>query len=47
VDVADLPAGQMTVVFALVEQTTGKAGQYGAFGAKDGIAPAAVQVKDN
>jgi len=47
VDVADLPAGQMTVVFALVEQTTGKAGQYGAFDAKDGIAPAAVQVKDN
>ncbi|WP_405060887.1 copper transporter [Kribbella sp. NBC_01505] len=47
VDVADLPAGQMTVVFALVEQLTGKAGQYGAFDAKDGIAPAAVQVKDN
>ncbi|GAA0602029.1 copper transporter [Kribbella sandramycini] len=47
VDVADLPAGQMTVVFALVEQTTGKAGQYGAFDAKNGIAPADVQVKDN
>ncbi|TDD57096.1 copper transporter [Kribbella antibiotica] len=47
VDVADLPAGQMTVVFALVEQLTGKAGQYGAFDAKDGIAPAAVMPKDN
>ncbi|MDX2971448.1 copper transporter [Kribbella solani] len=47
VDVADLPAGQMTVVFALAEQVTGKAGQYGAINAKNGVAPAAVQTKDN
>ncbi|MFD7160841.1 copper transporter [Kribbella sp. NPDC059898] len=47
VDVADLPAGQMTVVFALAEQLTGKAGQYGAINAKNGIAPAAVQTKGN
>ncbi|HWD82289.1 MAG TPA: copper transporter [Kribbella sp.] len=47
VDVADLPAGQMTVVFALAEQLTGKAGQYGAINAKNGVAPSAVQTKDN
>ncbi|GAA1151788.1 copper transporter [Kribbella jejuensis] len=47
VDVADLPAGQMTVVFALAEQATGKAGQYGAINAKNGVAPSAVQTKDN
>ncbi|HEY3562688.1 MAG TPA: copper transporter [Kribbella sp.] len=47
VDVADLPAGQMTVVFALAEQVTGKAGQYGAINAKNGVAPTAVQTKDN
>jgi Copper transport outer membrane protein, MctB len=47
VDVADLPAGQMTVVFALAEQVTGKAGQYGAIDAKNGVAPSAVQTKDN
>jgi hypothetical protein len=47
VDVADLPAGQMTVVFALVEQAGGKAGQYGAINAKNGVAPPAVQIKDN
>ncbi len=42
VDVADLPSGRATVVFALVEQAEGKAGQYGAMDAKDGVAPAAV-----
>jgi hypothetical protein len=47
VDVADLPAGQATVVFSLVEQASGKAGQYGAFDAKNGVAPSAVQTKDN
>jgi hypothetical protein len=47
VDVADLPAGQMTVVFSLAEQATGKAGQYGAIDAKNGVAPSAVQTKDN
>ncbi|MFG1910046.1 copper transporter [Kribbella sp. NPDC048928] len=47
VDVADLPSGQMTVVFALAEQLTGKAGQYGAVNAKNGVAPSAVQTKDN
>ncbi len=47
VDVADIPAGQATVVFALVEQASGKAGQYGAFDAKNGVAPSAVQTKDN
>ncbi|MFF0342512.1 copper transporter [Kribbella sp. NPDC004875] len=48
VDVADIPAGQMTVVFALAEQATGKAGQYGAINAKNGVAPSAVQTnKDN
>jgi hypothetical protein len=47
VDVADLPSGQATVVFALVEQASGKAGQYGAVDAKNGVAPSAVQTKDN
>lgn len=47
VDVADLPAGQQTVVFSLVEQASGKAGQYGAINAKNGVAPSAVQTKDN
>jgi len=47
VDVADLPAGQATVVFSLAEQATGKAGQYGAVNAKNGVAPSAVQTKDN
>lgn len=47
VDVADLPSGQMTVVFSLVEQASGKAGQYGAVDAKNGVAPSAVQNKDN
>ena len=47
VDVADLPSGQMTVVFALVEQAGGKAGHYGAIDAKNGVAPSAVQTKDN
>jgi hypothetical protein len=47
VDVADIPAGQMTVVFSLAEQATGKAGQYGAINAKNGVAPSAVQTKDN
>jgi len=47
VDVADLPAGRATIVFALVEQAGGKAGQYGAIDAKNGVAPSAVQTKDN
>ena len=47
VDVADLPSGQMTVVFSLVEQASGKAGQYGAIDAKNGVAPPDVQTKDN
>jgi hypothetical protein len=47
VDVADIPAGQATVVFSLVEQADGKAGQYGAINAKNGVAPSAVQTKDN
>lgn len=47
VDVADLPAGQATIVFSLVEQASGKAGQYGAIDAKNGVAPSAVQTKDN
>jgi hypothetical protein len=47
VDVADLPSGQATVVFSLVEQASGKAGQYGAVDAKNGVAPSAVQTKDN
>jgi hypothetical protein len=47
VDVANLPSGQMTVVFALVEQAGGKAGQYGGIDAKNGVAPSADQVKGN
>ncbi|WP_350274247.1 copper transporter [Kribbella sp. HUAS MG21] len=47
VDVADIPAGQATVVFSLAEQAGGKAGQYGAINAKNGVAPSAVQTKDN
>ena len=47
VDVANLPSGQMTVVFALVEQAGGKAGQYGGVDAKNGLAPAADMVKGN
>ena len=47
VDVADIPSGQMTVVFALAEQASGKAGQYGAINAKNGVAPPSVQTKDN
>lgn len=47
VDVADMPAGQATVVFSLAEQAGGKAGQYGAINAKNGVAPSAVQTKDN
>jgi Copper transport outer membrane protein, MctB len=47
VDVADIPAGQATVVFSLAEQASGKAGQYGAFDAKNGVAPPDVQTKDN
>jgi hypothetical protein len=45
VDVANLPSGQMTVVFALVEQAGGKAGQYGGIDAKNGVAPSADPVK--
>lgn len=47
VDVANMPSGQQTVVFALVEQASGKAGQYGAISAKNGVAPSADQVKGN
>ncbi|MEV8377884.1 copper transporter [Kribbella sp. NPDC056861] len=47
VDVANIPSGQMTVVFALVEQASGKAGQYGGVDAKNGVAPSADQVKGN
>jgi hypothetical protein len=47
VDVADIPAGQATVVFSLAEQAGGKAGQYGAIDAKNGVAPSDVQTKDN
>lgn len=47
VDVANLPSGQMTVVFALVEQAGGKAGQYGGIDAKNGVAPSADMVKGN
>jgi hypothetical protein len=45
VDVANLPSGQATVVFALVEQLTGKAGQYGGVDAKNGVAPTSAQAK--
>ena len=47
VDVANLPSGRATVVFALVEQTEGKAGQYGGVDAKDGVAPKAMLVSQN
>jgi hypothetical protein len=47
VDVADIPAGQATIVFSLAEQASGKAGQYGAIDAKNGVAPSDVQTKDN
>jgi hypothetical protein len=47
VDVANIPSGQATVVFALGEQSGGKAGQYGAVDAKDGVAPTAVQAAGN
>lgn len=47
VDVADLPSGQATIVFALAEQSGGKAGQYGGVDAKNGIAPTAVQAADS
>ncbi|ADB34429.1 hypothetical protein Kfla_5417 [Kribbella flavida DSM 17836] len=47
VDVANMPSGQATVVFALVEQAGGKAGQYGGVDAKNGVAPSAVQAKEN
>lgn len=47
VDVANMPSGQATVVFALVEQVAGKSGQYGAVDAKNGVAPTADQVKGN
>ncbi|QNE17874.1 copper transporter [Kribbella qitaiheensis] len=46
VDVANMPSGQATIVFALVEQTGGKAGQYGGVDAKNGVAPTAVQAKN-
>lgn len=47
VDVANLPSGQATVIFSLVEQVGGKAGQYGGVDAKNGVAPTAVQAKEN
>ena len=47
VDVVNMPSGQATVVFALVEQLSGKAGQYGGVDAKNGVAPSAVQAADN
>jgi hypothetical protein len=47
VDVANLPSGQATIVFALVEQAEGKAGQYGGVDAKNGVAPTAVQATEN
>jgi hypothetical protein len=46
VDVADLPSGQATVIFALAEQADGKAGQYGGIDAKNGVAPVAVLVPE-
>ena len=45
VDVANMPSGQATIVFALVEQVSGKAGQYGGVDAKNGVAPSAVQAQ--
>ena len=47
VDVANMPSGQATIVFALVEQAGGKAGQYGGVDAKNGVAPSAVQASGN
>lgn len=47
VDVANMPSGQATIVFALVEQLGEKAGQYGGVDAKNGVAPAAVQQPEN
>jgi hypothetical protein len=47
VDTANMPSGQQTVVFALVEQASGKAGQYGGIDAKNGVAPPADLVKGN
>jgi hypothetical protein len=47
VDVANLPSGRATVVFALVEQAEGGAGQYGGMDAKDGVAPKAELVPQN
>lgn len=47
VDVANMPSGQATIVFALAEQVSGKAGQYGGVDAKNGVAPTAVQAKSN
>lgn len=44
VDVADIPSGRATIVFALAEQAEGKSGQYGGVDAKDGVAPKAVLV---
>lgn len=39
VDVADLPSGQVAVVWALVEQYAGGSGHYGAVGSNDGALP--------
>jgi hypothetical protein len=39
VDVADLPSGQVAIVWALVEQLEGRAGHYGAVGTTDGALP--------
>lgn len=47
VDVANLPSGQATVIFGLVEQADGKAGQYGGIEAKDGVAPKSVMVPES
>ncbi|MEQ4210068.1 copper transporter [Actinopolymorpha sp. B17G11] len=41
VDVADLPSGQVAIVWALVEQRRGGAGHYGAVGTTDGALPKA------
>jgi hypothetical protein len=39
VDVVNLPSGQVALVWALLEQSQGKAGQYGAVGTTDGALP--------
>jgi hypothetical protein len=39
VDVADLPSGQVAIVWALAEQSEGGAGHYGAVGTTDGALP--------